>query len=342
MGNDTEPTIQERLFREIRSKIDAQASFVHTIAELLHVSYDSAYRRIRGEKIISVDELYKLSSMFGISIDSLFEIKSGKTVFNSVSVEPGKVTLKQWFEVILENIQKLQSDPEARIIYAAKDAPFFHYFHIPELAAFKMFFWAKTIIHYPGFENQRFDLKETDEELISLGKKILLAYSKTPVTEIWNEDTFYIILRQMEYYYIAGFFTNKEDLQVLFDKLVEWIRHLEIQAELGYQFIYGLEPNGIEGTFRLFENEVVLNDNTVLIKTGDTRMSFLTYNVINLLTTEDPVFCNKIESFLDNLVKKSTQISSSAAKARKRFFNQLINQVERFRGKLSGMDEQSF
>lgn len=341
MGTETEPTIQERLFREIRTKTAEDASFVHTIAELLHVSYDSAYRRIRGEKIISVDELYKLSKAFDISIDSLFEVKNGKTVFNSVSIEPGSVTLKQWLERILQNLQALQLDPSSSVVYAAKDAPFFHYFHIPELAAFKMFFWEKTLFRIPGYENKKFDLNETHADLLETGKKILLAYSKINVTEIWNEDTFYIILRQLEYYYVAGYFKNKADLQVLFDKLTSWIHHLEKQAELGYQFIYGLEPNGIPRTFKLFENEVVLNDNTVLMKTNKARMSFLTYNVINLLTTEDPVFCNKIEFFLDGVLQKSTQISSSAAKARKRFFNQLTNQVERFRIKLANLDEEA-
>ena len=340
MGNDTEPTIQERLFREIKLKVKEDNSFVHTIAELLHVSYDSAYRRIRGEKIISVDELYKLSKAFDISIDSLFEVKSGKTVFNSVSIEPGKITLKQWLEGILLNLQVLQADQTSQIIYAAKDAPFFHYFHIPELAAFKMFFWEKTLFRFPGFENKPFNLADTDDELQAIGKKILLAYTKINVTEIWNEDTFYIILRQLEYYYVAGFFKNKDDLDTLFDKLGLWIRHLEQQAEFGFQYYYGIPPNGVPGSFKLFENEVVLNDNTVLMKTGEARMSFLTYNVINLLTTQDPDFCDKIEFFLDGVLQKSTLISSSAAKARKRFFNQLINQVERFRVKLASIDPQ--
>ncbi|MEZ5148462.1 MAG: helix-turn-helix transcriptional regulator [Bacteroidales bacterium] len=177
-GNDTEPTIQERLFREIKLKVKEDNSFVHTIAELLHVSYDSAYRRIRGEKIISVDELYKLSKAFDISIDSLFEVKSGKTVFNSVSIEPGKITLKQWLEGILLNLQVLQADQTSQIIYAAKDAPFFHYFHIPELAAFKMFFWEKPV-QVSGFENKPFNLADTDDELQTIGKKFCLPIPKS-------------------------------------------------------------------------------------------------------------------------------------------------------------------
>ena len=119
------------------------------------------------------------------------------------------------------------------------------------------------------------------------------------------------------------------------DKLKLWIDHLQKQAEYGFQYIYGTEPTGVEGSFRLFENEVVLNDNTVLVDSDDTRTSYLTYNVVNLLTTSDPEFCSKIDRFLGGLIRKSTQISSSAAKERNRFFNRLQKQIESFRQRIN-------
>ncbi|MCB2220265.1 MAG: hypothetical protein KQI35_07725 [Bacteroidetes bacterium] len=322
------------LFEEIKTKLPENESFVHVIAELLGLSYDSAYRRIRGEKTISLEELYTLCTHFGISVDSLFDIRSGKIVFNSMAIEPGKVSTKEWLQNILLNIQQIQQAREKSIIYAAKDAPFFHYFHIPELASFKMFFWEKTLFQFPGYQGKKFSLKESHDELQDIGRKILMTYSKLPVTEIWNEDTFYIMLRQIEYYWISGLFENKDDIMILFDRLKDWIEHLQMQAELGFQFLYGTEPQGVEENFKLYENEVVLNDNTVLVSTSHSTMSFLTYNVINLLSTTDPVFCEKINFFLQGLIKKSTLISSSAAKVRRRFFNQLLKQLLRFREKI--------
>lgn len=326
--------IQKTLFDQIKAKLPENVSFVHEIAELLKLSYDSAYRRIRGEKIVSLEELYVLCTHFQISVDSLFDIKSGKIVFSSLAIEPGKVSIKEWLLNILENIKTIQQIPGSSLIYAAKDAPFFHYFHIPELAAFKMFFWEKTLFQFPGYQGKKFSLGKCDEELIAIGQKILLSYTKIPVTEIWNEDTFYIMLRQIEYYWISGLFENKDDLLILFEKLNDWIRHLQLQTEYGFQYLYGLEPNGVEGNFKLYENEVVLNDNTVLVKMGDMKTAFLTYNVVNLLTTTDPAFCNKIDFFVQGLIKKSILISSSAAKERRRFFNQLVSQLQKFRQRI--------
>lgn len=326
--------IQGAIFSEIKNKLPPNLSFVHEISELLTLSYDSAYRRIRGEKILSLEELYKLSTHFKISIDSLFDIKSGKVVFNSMAIDPEKLDVKQWLMNMLYSVEAVNKAKNKQIIYAAKDAPFFHYFQIPEIASFKLFFWQKTLFHFPEFRDKKFSISDTDPELQQIGQKILINYTKIPTTEIWNEDTFYIMLRQMEYYWVSGLFEKKEDLLILIDKAEQWIRHMHLEAENGYQFIFGQEPHGVEGTFCLFENEVVLNDNTVLVETDNISTSFLTYNVVNLLTTSDPAFTEKIAQFLKGLLKKSTQISTSAAKERNRFFHKLQQQIDSFRQKV--------
>jgi len=320
--------IQKVIFEEIKTKLPENVSFVHEIAELLGLSYDSAYRRIRCKKVLSIKELYKLSTNYGISVDSLFKIKSGKIVFDSLAIDPKTVNIKEWLQGMLRNIQYVQGAKEKKITYAAKDAPFFHYFQVPELAAFKLFFWEKTLFSKADHFEQKFTFDKMDKEIEEIGRKILLNYIKIPIIEIWNEDTFHIILRQIEYYWVSGLFERKEDFWLLLSKLETWIKHIQMQAEYGYQFILGQEPHGVEGTYCLYENEVVLSDNTVFVQTDQINTSFLTYNVVNLLTTTDPVFCGRIENFLYGLIKNSVQISSSAAKERQRFFNRLVKQIE--------------
>ena len=62
--------IQKAIFQQIKGLLPPHFSFVHEIAEVLGLSYDSAYRRIRGDKVLSFEELYKLSAHFKISIDA--------------------------------------------------------------------------------------------------------------------------------------------------------------------------------------------------------------------------------------------------------------------------------
>ena len=51
---------QLRFFQFIKSKVSANIAFVDEIADLLSISNDSAYRRIRADKPISFDDLQKL------------------------------------------------------------------------------------------------------------------------------------------------------------------------------------------------------------------------------------------------------------------------------------------
>ncbi len=73
--------IQQQLFGEIKRKIGENGSAADEIAGLLGISSDSAYRRMRGEKNISLDELYTLCSHYKISLDQDDEYPAGLVPF---------------------------------------------------------------------------------------------------------------------------------------------------------------------------------------------------------------------------------------------------------------------
>ena len=69
--SENQEDIQIRLIRLIRDQLPAHVSLVDEIADLLEISTDSAYRRIRGEKPLSLHELQKLAGTYQISLDDL-------------------------------------------------------------------------------------------------------------------------------------------------------------------------------------------------------------------------------------------------------------------------------
>jgi len=109
---------------------------------------------------------------------------------------------------------------------------------------------------------------------------------------------------------------------------------LEQQAAMGFRYLYNSPPDGIDGNYRLYCNEVLLGDNTIFVTKENRTKTFLTYNVINLLITENLPFCSQIETSLRTLVKKSTLISSSSEKERQRFFHTLTSKIEELRERI--------
>ena len=66
--------IQQQLFQQIKYKLPASASVVDEVAKLLNISSDSAYRRMRGEKQITFEELCALCGNYQVSLDQLMNI----------------------------------------------------------------------------------------------------------------------------------------------------------------------------------------------------------------------------------------------------------------------------
>lgn len=329
--------IQEILFQRIKSSLSPNLSFVHELSELLGISYDSAYRRIRGEKELTLDELQLICSRFTVSIDEILSFKSDHVSFKTLAIGQDGFTFEHWLQALMSQMKMIYECKQREIIYAAKDIPIFYYFEFPEIAAFKFFFWHKILIPSADYKNEHVDL-DVPGELFETGRSLLRCYMKIPVVEIWSEDTIASVIRQIDYCLASGFFAKKEDAIRLCQVLDLWLDHVQNQADKGFQYLRGMEPAGIENSYRLFHNEVLVNDNTILVQADGQKTAYLTYNIINQLITANPSFCAQIENSLRNLMQKSTMISGTSAKERYRFFNSLHEKVKVLRLRTERMD----
>ena len=326
---------QKLFFRQIKDTLPGHLSLVDEVAELLEISYDSAYRRIRAEKLLSMEEVQLLSNKYNISLDTLFSLRNDNVVFRDFLIGPDGLSIKDWLRIILHDMVRIQTAKDRLIMYSAKDPPLFHYFQIPEIGAFKTFFWQKTLLQFPEFDDKKFTLDNMDEEIQDLGMKCLAKYIRVPTIELWNVDTFIIAFSQMEYYWVSGLFEKKDQLFLLCEKFDLWLRHIQKQAELGYKYIYGTEPTGVHDNFKLYLNEVVLNDNSIYVEIDGQGVTYITDNVLSLLITTNSEFCQQKKKFLDGLCRQSSLISHVNAKERSRFFNRLLKRIEDFKNSVS-------
>jgi hypothetical protein len=63
--------LQNYLFALIKNQLPVNISLVNKIAELLEISNDSAYRRLRCETLLNIGEVMLLCNHFKLSIDAL-------------------------------------------------------------------------------------------------------------------------------------------------------------------------------------------------------------------------------------------------------------------------------
>jgi len=326
------PDVQQLFFQHLKGKLPGHISFVDEVAEFLNISNDSAYRRIRGEKSISFDELQKLCTHYKISLDSFLHLQSNSFIFNSKLKSNTENSFEEWIEDILAQQKLFNSFKEKHMYFLLKDIPPFVHFLIPELVRFKIFFWMKSILHYESLKGVKFDLDDKRyDKFEAIAKNITDLYVKIPMTEIWNPESIDSTLRQINFYREAGSFKNPSDIKLLYSKVEELVTHLEKQAEYGLKFLVGKEPSSTASEYRMYVNELILGDNTTMAEMDGSRITFLNYGVLFIVYTYDERFNNVMRDNMDNLIKKSTMISKSGEKERVRFFNQLRERIYHYR-----------
>lgn len=324
----TLPNAQVLFFQHLKTLLPPHLSMVDEVADLLSISNDSAYRRIRGEKPIDLEEIRKLCSRFKISLDQLLNLKSDAFIFTGNLNVNSERRFEEWLDNVLQQFQWLNSLEKKHVYFLIKDIPPFLTVQIPELAAFKFYFWMKSILHYDNLKGVKFTIDDTRyKEFHVISKQIIDLYTNVPMTEIWTIESINSTLQQIKFHYDAGAFMKTEDVRLIYSKVEELINHIERQAELGVRFPIGQQPKSNAAEYRLFVNELTLGDNTFMVETGNTRVTFLNHSVLYFVATRDERFNEAMFNNLGNLMKKSTHISTVGGKERSQFFNRLRENI---------------
>jgi hypothetical protein len=319
--------IQDYLFRQIREKLPPAASLADVISDLLHVSTDSAYRRIRGETPLVLEEAALLCKHFSLSLDTLLSLKGAAVTFIPTQLNNDHYTFEQYLQDILASFQYIDSHTQKNIIYLTKDVPLFYHFMLRPLFAFRYFFWMKSILQHPDFIGLKFSMDYLPSHMERAGQEILKLYNQIPSTEIWNTECVNSVIGQIEYYREAGYFKSDEDVEVVYEALRHTLEHLKTQAEYGCKFLPGENPLSKKSNYSLFYNRVVLGDNTILVETDSKRTLYLIYDVLNYMATQDTRFCNEVHAKMQMLIKRGTIISNVSEKQRSVFFNILLRKI---------------
>lgn len=317
-------SLQEHLFQRIREKLPPGSSLAEVVAEHLHVSLDSAYRRIRGETPLVLEEAGLLCAAFGISLDH--QLGAAEQALAFTAFEPAgdlAAYLRQW----LHRLEQWQEAARPQLIYFCKDLPLFHELLIPELLEFRYYFWMRSILRDPSFSEQPFRPGSLPPEIRELASGITAAYAQIPSIEVWNAESVNSTLVQIDYYRQAGYFASEADARGVYRALARTLEHVRLQAEAGTKFLPGQPARFRKANFELYHNRLVLADNSLIAHTGDRLSAYLSYDVLHYLVTTDADFCAHRLRTLEDRIRRSTLISRVGEKQREMFFNHLIRKI---------------
>lgn len=324
--------LQQLLFKKIKEQLSEHLSLADALSELLGLSADSVYRRIRGEKPVDLNELQTICKHYKLSLDALLQLDSEAVLFQAPGVSNGNIPFEKHMQGMLEQFKYFNRFKKREILYLAKDAPFWYFYLFPAMASFKTFFWSRTINNEPGLQREQFSLETYPaEECRRIGTLLLQEHNKMDSTELWNLESIHSSINQVAYYRDAGIFREQKDLVAVVDDFIQMLDHLQKQAERGNTFMPGDSDVKPAGNLHFYVNELILGNNTILLNLDGQHISMITYSVFNYISTRDTRFAEKAFGNFNTLLSRSSLISKSGEKERNKFFNTLRDKVNDLR-----------
>lgn len=334
---ETDLSLQKSLIDTLENLCSRNVSLADLLADLLKISKDSAYRRIRCEKIIDLNELVQISKHFKLSLDSMLGLTSNSVVFDYDSIK--HITdYKRYLQSIIDDLNLIAKHDDVRLIYASQDIPLYHYFYSEPLARFKFFYWLRSIVNVEELQHSTFHEEDIDIELISLGKELYNVYTRVPSEEIWTEVTPVSLYKQVEFCWSSGLFLNKTQALTVCDEIKQTFIRLEQQAKTGIKIDVLGNSSGFKKNYSLYLSEIEIGNNCILTQVGDHQSIYLTFNTFNKIVTANNFFSEEVYKWLNNLISKSTPISEVSEKHRYQFFKKLHKGLEEVRMRIEQDD----
>ncbi len=323
--NDTYE-FQAKFVAQLKATIPVNLSLAEELADLLNVSTDSIYRRLRCQSAFSFDEVAVITKKFGISLDGLIRIDSLNVSFNFNPMYEEKSNFGKYLKWFSSYLTELSEISGTQIIYAAEDVPLFRHFNYANLSAFKSFYWSKAVLNSAFFEGKKFNISLVPQEIIDINKQTYLSYTKINSIEIWTEETLVSTLKQVEFFWDSDLFESQDQVLVIINEIRQMMFELRTDCENSFK---GGSKGG--GEFMLYNSEVMIGNNSVLIHPGESKLMtrvFLGYNTFNSLSTYNDAFSKETGLWMDNLMKKSLLLSGTGEKQRARFFKKMDNHID--------------
>ncbi len=332
-GDPTSPTgnfpDQKRLLDQVAALIPENVSLVSQLADILDISNDSAYRRIRGETELSFSETITLCNHYHITFDSLISTDVNVVSFVYNNYSKTLESLESYFLGLGDELDQIKSATaeNKHITFLGPGIPVLHFFNSPNLGAFKIFYWIKSM-ELNDNRFKKFSASTIDDLLLDTGKRIYNNYMHIPSTEIWTDYTMIGIMNQVRFCWDAGIFEDREIAINVCTELKVLLETIQNQAEHGKKLIQ-TEDELVEGAeFNLYYSELEDENTCIHVELDDFSTVYLGHLNHRFIKTSNKDYCKTTKDWYKNLEKKSMLISRASETARFQFFKRGFDQLD--------------
>jgi len=316
--------LDEIIVNTVLKNIPKNIKPVIYLMELLDLSRESVYRRLRKDIPFSMDELAKLALTLNFSLDEIIEGSKRERIFfdlglkNPSNAADSFLALCQEYSLHINNLSKAKNSN----VFMALNCvyPLFTVF-FPNLFKFQYFKW--LVETQDNLPKNYFSNLTLPQELYALQQKIMEEIKATRnTTVILSPNISLSIVKDIQYYYQRKLI-NKEDLEILKKDLLKLSDFAENVAKTG-------RLEGGSSQIDIYISIPYINSNTVYLEYDDiSEVHYWIYSN-NPMVIRNSEISNIQKKWFLSLKKSSTLITQSNEILQADFFDtqrKLINKL---------------
>lgn len=299
-----ERTLNDVIVSIIHSYIPKNVSSANILTELLNLSKESVYRRLRGKIPFSFTEIVQISRHFGFSVEDIIN----QQYFNfEKGIEEDN---DEWRDIDIINCQLFSGNVELyKNLHKAKRSnsfivstriPVFFTMSFERITKFYLYKLIHQMMDVPI--DYHFSDFEVNEDAASLYQQFIYYYNRIKnLTLLIDKNCFQNIINEINYFYEITLL-SKEDRAMLKEELFLVLDYVEQVARKGY--------NDCETKVDLFVSSLGIEANYAYYQFDENTVSYCwTYGFNNITVNNNGNTTRIYRKWFDSLKKYSIYIT---------------------------------
>lgn len=313
--------LSDKLIAAIQDYMPVNQKSVPFLMDILDISRESAYRRVRGDIPLTLEEAAIISAKLGLSLDELVGQNNKERAFFDLNVSKTPEATETYSQIInnINNIyEKIRKAKSSEVIIANNRVSIVLTANYEYIKKFRYFKWVHQTHNVPL--NFYFSELEVPSQLNADYKKYAYNYLRlNNITLIIDKNVFSSLIDEMLYYYRRNLI-DKEELKAMQEELRQIVNELEqiLQTgtnKAGVNMLIYLSALNIESNYSYLEYD------------GNVCSQFWVYTV-NPIMVFNHEACAIQKKWLESLMKYSTLITKSNELLQAEFLNTQREYIE--------------
>lgn len=303
--------INANLIDEIKNRIPPPV--IDSLAEILPMSKEAIYRRLRGDVLFTYSEAVLISQKFQISLDQLND--NFNDCFTFKINRPSKISAEDTVEKIIkswvDSFGEYSMNEISHLYFTGSGIPIFLIGNYKYLSKFRLYKW---FYENRGLEMQKTKLSEMviSDNLSDLSKTVLDIIPQINSTYMLPDNMFEHYIKDLQHFIGLGLIQKQEiefikkDLHNLIDEFETIVASGKYKN--GANVLVYLTDINIESTFGILETE-------------GSDFAFSKMFGMNYAFSKNEQLCKMYKEVFEDLKDYATMISQSGSVRRIAFFN---------------------